>query len=45
MNQNLRTEDISDDKTVILSDVEDYLADEGIDLSNPNKGKKTIGFL
>lgn len=45
MNQNLRTEDIGDDNTVIIDDVEDYLADEGIDLSNPNKGKRTIGFI
>ena len=45
MNQNLRTEDFGDDNTVIIDDVEDYLVDEGIDLSNPNKGKRTIGFI
>ena len=45
MNQNLRTEDFDDDKTVIIDDVEDYLTDEAIDLSNPNKGKRSIGFI
>ena len=45
MNQNLRTEDLDDDKTVIIDDVEDYLTDEAIDLSNPNKGKRSIGFI
>lgn len=45
MNQNLRTEDTMDDKTIVIADVEDYIIDEGIDLSNPNKGKRTIGFL
>lgn len=45
MNQNLRTEDISDDNTIIIDDVEDYLTDEGIDLSKPDSGKRKIGFL
>lgn len=45
MNQNLRTEDSDGDSTIILDDVNDYLLDEGIDLSNPNKGKRTIGFV
>ena len=45
MNQNLRTEDFNDDNRIIIDDVEDYLTDEGIDLSNPKKEKKTIGFL
>ena len=45
MNQNLRTEDNAGDNTVTLADVEDYLMDEGIDLSNPNKGRRPIGFL
>lgn len=45
MNQNLRTEDTGEDNTVIIDDVEDYLADEGIDLSKQNKGKRTIGFV
>ena len=43
MNQNLRTEDSSGDMTVTLEDVEDYILDEGIDLSAGNKGRK-IGF-
>ena len=45
MNQNLRTEDTADNNIVIIDDVEDYLTDEGIDLNNPNKGKRTIGFV
>lgn len=45
MNQNLRTEDLCDNRTIILSDVEDYLLDEGIDLSNTISRKGTIGFL
>jgi hypothetical protein len=45
MNQNLRTEDTEADNTVTLADVEDYLLDEGIDLNNPYKGKKHIGFV
>ena len=45
MNQNLRTEDSDDNNTVIIDDVDDYLMDEGIDLNNPNKGKRTIGFI
>ena len=45
MNQNLRTEDLDNDNTVVLADVEDYLTDEGIDLSNPDAGKRTIGFV
>ena len=45
MNQNLRTEDSDDDNTVIISDVEDYLTDEGIDLSNTDKDNRTIGFV
>ena len=43
MNQNLRTEDSGDDNRIILDDVEDYLMDEGIDLSK-TVGKRTIGF-
>lgn len=44
MNQNLRTEDEDDDdQTVILSDVEDYLTDEGIDLT-ASAPKRRIGF-
>ena len=45
MNQNLRTEDMDFDNTVVLSDVEDYLLDEGINLSSTPKRKGTIGFL
>lgn len=45
MNQNLRTEDSADDNEIILSDVEDYLLDEGIDLNDANSGKRTIGFV
>ena len=32
MNQNLRAEDDEDDRMIILSDVEDYWLDEGIEL-------------
>ena len=42
MNQNLRTEE-SDDNTVCIEDVEDYLTDEKIDLKKPATGRK-IGF-
>jgi SpoVK/Ycf46/Vps4 family AAA+-type ATPase len=45
MNQNLRTEDVDFDNTVVLSDVEDYLLDEGINLNSAPKKKGTIGFL
>lgn len=45
MNQNLRTEDAEDDNNIISDDINDFLSDEGIDLNNPNKGKKTIGFV
>ena len=45
MNQNLRTEDFEDNCMIILSDVEEYLLDEGIDLSCINRGKRTIGFI
>jgi SpoVK/Ycf46/Vps4 family AAA+-type ATPase len=45
MNQNLRTEDVDVDNTVVFSDVEDYLLDEGINLNSTPKKKGTIGFL
>ena len=45
MNQNLRTEDAEDDNNIIIDDINDFLSDEGIDLNNPSKGKKTIGFV
>ena len=44
MNQNLRTEDMDDDSVIIEEDVDDYLADERIDLSKPSAGAKKIGF-
>ncbi len=43
MNQALRTEDIPNDFRIILSDVEDYLNDENIDLSQ-GSNKRKIGF-
>ena len=43
--QNLRTEDSDDNGRIILDDVEDYLLDEGIDLSKTDSGKITIGFV
>ena len=44
MNQNLRTEyDDIIDNTIILSDVEDYIADENMDLSSSWSGHR-IGF-
>jgi len=45
MNQNLRTEEFEHDNVVILSDVEEYLLDEGIDLRNSYSNKRTIGFI
>ena len=45
MNQNLRTEDEDSNYEIILQDVEDYIADEGIDLANPDSGKKKFGFV
>lgn len=45
MDQNLRTEDMIYDKTIILEDVEDYIEDEDIDLSKTHKPEgRTIGF-
>lgn len=45
MNQNLRTEDEENDSLIILSDVEDYLTDEGIDIRRPAPGTRKIGFV
>ena len=45
MNQNLRTEDEDNDSLIILSDVEDYLTDEGIDIRRPAPGTRKIGFV
>ena len=44
MNQNLRTEDSEGDSLIIKDDVEDYLMDEGIDLSKNGGSKQRIGF-
>ena len=44
MDQNLRTEgDEEPDNTIIVSDVEDYIADENLDLGSSSKPRK-IGF-
>lgn len=44
MNQNLRTEDEDGNSMIIVDDVEDYLMDEGIDLSKPSTESRKIGF-
>ena len=45
LNQNLRTEDEDDDRTIILDDVEDYLLETGIVLHEPTgTGTRKIGF-
>ena len=45
MNQNLRTdEEDSNDTTLILSDVQDYIDDEGIDLNEKSANTRRIGF-
>ncbi len=43
MNQNLRTED-EPDSMIIRSDVQDYIDDENINLSETSGGKRRIGF-
>lgn len=43
MNQNLRTED-EPDNMIVRSDVQNYIDDENIDLSNTSGGKRRIGF-
>ena len=43
MNQNLRTED-APDSMIIRSDVQDYIDDENINLSETSGGKRRIGF-
>lgn len=45
MNQNLRTEDTEGDRTIIRSDVEDYIADENIDLKKKTTQAGRIGFI
>ena len=45
MNQNLRTEDDETDNRIVIDDIEDYLTDEGIDLSKPSDGPQRIGFM
>ena len=44
MNQNLRAEDNDEDSLIILDDVNDYLTDEGIDLSRIGSQERKIGF-
>ncbi len=44
MNQNLRTEDLEDDDKIILSDAEDYIVYEDIDLSDSGNKSRKIGF-
>ena len=44
LNQNLRTEDSDGHDLIVIDDVDDYLADEGIDLSKTSSGPKKIGF-
>lgn len=44
MNQNLRAENNADDYSIILSDVEDYILDEGINLAQ-KKEERRIGFV
>ncbi|WP_294471307.1 AAA family ATPase [uncultured Ruminococcus sp.] len=45
MNQNLRTdEEDSSDTTLILSDVQDYIDDEGVELDNNVRKNRRIGF-
>lgn len=47
MNQNLRTEDSDTDNNnlIVAGDVEDYIADEGIDLARPESQTHHIGFV
>jgi hypothetical protein len=45
LDQNLRAdEEGSDSREIVLSDVEDYIADEGIDLSKNGNSQRKIGF-
>ena len=45
MNQNLRTdEEETDDTNIILSDVQDYIDDENIDLNSSSAQTRKIGF-
>ena len=44
MNQNLRTEDETDDSLITLEDVEDYLKDEQLDISKSSAATRRIGF-
>lgn len=43
LNQNLRAEDNEEDYRIILSDVEDYITEEGIDFSS-SVSRRRIGF-
>ena len=45
MNQNLRAdEESSDDNTLALRDVQDFIDDEGIDLNDKEENPHKIGF-
>ncbi len=45
MNQNLRTDELDrKENSIILSDVQDYIEDEGIDLSSNGSTIRKIGF-
>jgi hypothetical protein len=45
MNQNLRAdEEGSDSREILISDVEDYIADEEIDLNDNSSKAHKIGF-
>ena len=35
----------AEDNMIILDDVEEYISEEGIDLSNTGKVKRTMGFV
>lgn len=45
LHQNLRTEDTEGDSTIIRSDVEDYIADENIDMQKKTAHAGRIGFI
>lgn len=45
LNQNLRTEDTDGDRLIVSDDVEDYLGDEGIDVTRSGNGQRRIGFV
>ncbi len=45
MNQNLRTEDSDGDNSIIIDDVEEYITEQGIDLSQNRDKQRHIGFI